>query len=171
MAVEHEIVTRARNLLMSLAWNCTALARPTASITLHLARSLPTAGVDKRGRIFLNADFCGALSSDELTFVLAHEILHVLFQHFGRQGDREHQRWNRATDRAINHTLQLMKLKATKCALFPLPGTPENASAEELYDLEPEDNGGGGESGPLPTAGCGVIDGDGAGGNDGPFHR
>jgi predicted metal-dependent peptidase len=158
MGEEHEIVIRARKLLMALAWTQSALARPAASVTVHLAARIPTAAVDARGRIYLNADFCGKLPADELSFVLAHEILHVLFEHFGRQGSRENERWNRATDRAINHSLRLMGLKAPACALFPLPNMPENGSAEELYELEPEDAGGaGGDGEALPTAGCGVM--------------
>jgi predicted metal-dependent peptidase len=163
------LIKRARSHLMSIAWTYTALARAAAGMTLHVANSVQTAAVDKRGRIYLAPKFMAGLTAEEFCFVLAHEMLHVLFEHFGRMGNREPRRWNRATDRAINQSLRLMGMTAPACALFPLPGTPVNASAEELYELEPiEPPAGscGGDGEPLPTGGCGVSDPDTGDGED-----
>ena len=52
-----------------------------------------------------NADFVSKLSHDELVFVLAHEVLHCVFQHMTRRGERNANKWNIAADYVINDLL------------------------------------------------------------------
>ena len=64
----------------------------------------PTAAVDGR-YIYFNRDFIDDLSVDEVTFVMAHEVYHVVFDHFGRRSHRDPQYWNMAGDYVINASL------------------------------------------------------------------
>ena len=63
-----------------------------------------TCAVDGRF-IYFNRKFVDDLSIEELEFVWAHEILHVVFDHFGRRSHRDPQWWNMASDFVINGTL------------------------------------------------------------------
>ena len=64
---------------------------------------LPTlAATDGVRRIWYNPRYTRYLPYRELGFVLLHEIGHVVMESLARRRDREHGRWNLATDYAIN---------------------------------------------------------------------
>ena len=69
----------------------------------------PTAEVDGR-YIYFNPKFIDDQTIDEVTFVLAHEVLHVVYMHFGRRSHRDPQWWNMATDYCINAVLVQEKI-------------------------------------------------------------
>ena len=56
--------------------------------------------------IFVNPDWVQKLSEDETKGVLAHEVLHVVFGHSDRSGEKEAMLWNIACDYAINYLLE-----------------------------------------------------------------
>ena len=65
---------------------------------------LPTAAVDGRN-LYFNTQFFNAMSNKEIEFVVAHEILHMVFDHLGRREDRNPQLYNIAADYIVNNTL------------------------------------------------------------------
>ena len=64
----------------------------------------PTAATDGI-HLFYNREFITPLSSDELDFLIGHEVLHCVFDHMERREGRDPQIWNMATDYVINGTL------------------------------------------------------------------
>ena len=64
----------------------------------------PTAATDGRG-FYYNKDFINKLSVKKLEFLFAHEILHCVFDHFGRVGSRDRTLANIAQDYAVNQIL------------------------------------------------------------------
>jgi predicted metal-dependent peptidase len=54
---------------------------------------------------YYNVDFVKKLSVKKLEFLFAHEILHCVFDHFGRVGSRDRQLANIAQDFAVNQIL------------------------------------------------------------------
>ena len=48
---------------------------------------IPTAAVDGRN-LYYNTQFFNAMNNKEIEFVVAHEILHMVFDHIGRREDR-----------------------------------------------------------------------------------
>jgi len=65
---------------------------------------LPTAAVDGRN-LYYNTQFFNALGKKEIEFVIAHEILHCVFDHLERRGDRNPMIYNIAADYKVNNTL------------------------------------------------------------------
>ena len=65
---------------------------------------LPTAAVDGRN-LFYNTQFFNAMNNKEIEFVIAHEILHMVFDHLERRGDRHPMLYNIAADYKVNNTL------------------------------------------------------------------
>lgn len=65
---------------------------------------LPTAAVDGRN-LYFNTQFFNAMNNKEIEFVIAHEILHCVFDHLGRRGDRIPMLYNIAADYIVNNTL------------------------------------------------------------------
>lgn len=61
-----------------------------------------TAGVDGKGKMFYAPSFIMDKSTDELIWLWAHEIGHLIFEHVSRKGSRNHMLWNMAGDYAIN---------------------------------------------------------------------
>ena len=64
----------------------------------------PTAATDGRN-LYYNTKFFSKLSSREIEFVIAHEILHCVFDHIGRTEQRDRQIYNVACDYIVNNTL------------------------------------------------------------------
>ena len=64
----------------------------------------PTAATDGR-HLYYNTQFFNALSNKEIEFVIAHEILHCVFDHLIRREDRDPMLFNIAADYIVNNTL------------------------------------------------------------------
>jgi len=64
----------------------------------------PTAATDGR-HLYYNTQFFNALSNKEIEFVIAHEIMHCVFDHLTRRDDRDPQLYNIAADYIVNNTL------------------------------------------------------------------
>ena len=65
---------------------------------------LPTAAVDGRN-LYFNTQFFNAMNNKEIEFVIAHEILHCVFDHLGRREDRIPMLYNIAADYKVNNLL------------------------------------------------------------------
>jgi predicted metal-dependent peptidase len=64
----------------------------------------PTAAVDGRN-LYFNTQFFNAMDNKEIEFVIAHEILHCVFDHLERRQDRNPMIHNIACDYIVNNTL------------------------------------------------------------------
>lgn len=94
--------------------------------------SVPTAATDML-KIYYNAEFINSLELDVVLFVLAHEVLHIVYKHGLRSRQRNPQVWNMACDYAINLILRDYGFSVWKSAL--LDDQYKGMSAEEIYDL------------------------------------
>ena len=65
---------------------------------------LPTAAVDGRN-LYFNTQFFNAMDNKEVEFVVAHEILHMVFDHLGRRDNRDPRLYNIAADYIVNNLL------------------------------------------------------------------
>jgi predicted metal-dependent peptidase len=74
--------------------------------------------------------------------ILKHEMLHILSRHVQRKEDRNHEKFNIATDCAINQLIERQHLPngAIYPDTFPSPDTPKNLTAEQYYELLPSNN-------------------------------
>ena len=65
---------------------------------------LGTAAVDGRN-LYFNTQFFNAMDNKEIEFVIAHEILHMVFDHLGRRDNRNPMIYNIAADYIVNNLL------------------------------------------------------------------
>jgi predicted metal-dependent peptidase len=94
----------------------------------------PTAATEGR-HFFYNSEFINRLSLKECEFLFGHEVLHVVYDHMGRRGDREPRLWNIADDYCVNADLIEHKIgdKITKVPIL-YNNKYQGWSAEEVYD-------------------------------------
>ena len=95
-----------------------------------------TAATDGKN-IYFDPDYLASLSDDDKLFIIAHELMHVKFEHMYRIMDRngqqrDHELWNIATDAIINANLERDGFKI-KNGYVNMPEAL-NYSAEEFYD-------------------------------------
>jgi predicted metal-dependent peptidase len=64
----------------------------------------PTAAVDGRN-LYFNTQFFNKMNNKEIEFVIAHEILHCVFDHLGRREGRDPKIYNIAADYIVNNLL------------------------------------------------------------------
>lgn len=107
-------------------------------------RTIPTAGVDQRGQVYYNPDFVDSLTVDQIVFLLAHETMHVVWQHAARKAHRDGRRWNIAADAVINDTLRDSKVGAWIDCGVDMPGSKEK-TADQVYNELPDNPTGSGK--------------------------
>jgi predicted metal-dependent peptidase len=123
-----------------------------------------TMGMSGTGRLFINPDFVMKMDREEIGGVMAHEMLHLIMQHHGRQGARDDWTWNVAADMCINAALRADGIKLPKDAVYPPDSYQGDLFVEAVYEWliqkqnqkhMPKE----GKDGNVnPTAGCGVVD-------------
>ena len=102
-----------------------------ASVGYKENKDISTAGTDGE-IIYYNPEYLEKLSVEEQTFIFAHEVCHIAFNHILRSEGKDHELWNIATDGVIN---QFLKRDGLKMA----PGGVDmaeaiNYDAEQLYE-------------------------------------
>lgn len=77
------------------------------SMKLNLVEnpSILTAGVDGKGNLYYAPEFILPLNTAQLAFLWAHEVCHLVYEHLGGKGARNHIIWNMACDFVINGNL------------------------------------------------------------------
>jgi predicted metal-dependent peptidase len=95
----------------------------------------PTAATDGRN-FYYNSRFVDMLKPKELEFLFGHEVLHCVYDHFGRRGDRDPQLFNIANDYCVNADLKKHRvgefITSVPCLYNP---EYEDMSSEEIYDV------------------------------------
>ena len=91
-----------QNVLLSMPH----LAGLVESIQLQLEERIPTAGIFASGRLAINPDWFENLSLQEATFVLAHELMHLMLLTHDRIGETDIRVVNIAHDLIINADLE-----------------------------------------------------------------
>ena len=93
-----------------------------------------TAATDGR-HFYYNTRFIELLKPKEIEFLFGHEVLHCVYDHFGRRGDRHHQIWNIANDYCVNADLKKHNVGQFITSVPCLYDRKyENMSSEEIYD-------------------------------------
>lgn len=103
--------------------------------------SIPTMATDGES-IRFNPKWTESLTLAEVTFVLAHETLHCVFDHMGRRDSRSPNRWNQAADYVINEILTGERIGSMPHGglLNPSLTAKGGNTAEGVYKLLPESN-------------------------------
>ena len=94
-------------------------------------KDIDTAGTDGE-KIYYNPEFLAGLSVEEQTFVFAHEVCHIAFNHILRSDGKDQKLWNIATDAVINAFLKRDGLKMVEGGVDIADAI--NYDAENLYE-------------------------------------
>jgi predicted metal-dependent peptidase len=94
-----------------------------------------TAATDGRN-FYYNSRFIKLLRPKEIEFLFGHEVLHCVYDHFGRRGNRDPQLFNIANDYCVNADLIKHKV-GEKITSVPCLHDPkyDGMSSEEVYDI------------------------------------
>ena len=94
-----------------------------------------TAATDGRN-FYYNTRFIKMLRPKEIEFLFGHEVLHCVYDHFGRRGERDPQLFNIANDYCVNADLIKHRV-GEKITSVPCLHDPkyDGMSSEEIYDL------------------------------------
>ncbi len=93
-----------------------------------------TAATDGK-RFYYNSRFITKLKTKEVEFLVGHEVLHVVYDHMGRRGNRDPQIWNIADDYAVNADLKRHKVGEFITSVPCLYESKyDGMAAEAIYD-------------------------------------
>lgn len=93
-----------------------------------------TAATDGRN-FYYNTRFIKMLKPKEVEFLFGHEVLHCVYDHMGRRGDRHPQIWNIANDYCVNADLKKHRVGEFITSVPCLYDTKyEGKSSEEVYE-------------------------------------
>ena len=94
-----------------------------------------TAATDGR-HFYYNSRFIDMLKPKEVEFLFGHEVLHCVYDHFGRRGDRDPMLFNVANDYAVNGDLKKHRVGEFITSVPCLYDSKfEGKSSEEIYDI------------------------------------
>jgi predicted metal-dependent peptidase len=94
-----------------------------------------TAATDGR-HFYYNSRFIDMLRPKEIEFLFGHEVLHCVYDHFGRRGDRDPMLFNVANDYAVNGDLKKHRVGEFITSVPCLYDSKfEGKSCEEIYDI------------------------------------
>ena len=95
----------------------------------------PTAATDGRN-FYYNSRFVDMLKPKEIEFLFGHEVLHCVYDHFGRRGDRDPQLFNIANDYCVNADLKKHRVGEFITTVPCLYDSKyQDMSSEEIYDI------------------------------------
>lgn len=95
---------------------------------------LPTAAVDGRN-LYYNDEFVTKLTDGELIFLIAHEVMHCVYEHMLRRNERDPQIWNMAADYVINRGLERDRIgDVIKAVPILLDRKFDGMTTDEVYD-------------------------------------
>lgn len=89
------------------------------------------------------AEMLDGLNDRQLRAAIVHEILHCMMEHFIRKNNRQHNRWNKACDFAINQIIQRELTADGLCELrksWLFDKKYDGMAAEEIYNMLPDDD-------------------------------
>ena len=92
----------------------------------------PTAATDGR-KLYYNTKFLEKMPPKQLEFLIGHEVLHVVYDHMGRRGERDPRVWNIADDYCVNQDLLDQRI-GEKSPVGLFDQKYRGWSAEEVYD-------------------------------------
>jgi len=93
-----------------------------------------TAATDGRN-FYYNSRFIDMLKPKEVEFLFGHEVLHCVYDHFGRRGDRDPMLFNVANDYCVNGDLKKHRVGEFITSVPCLYDSKyEGMSSEEVYD-------------------------------------
>jgi len=93
-----------------------------------------TAATDGR-KFYYNSEFVNKMPLKQLEFLVGHEILHAVYDHMGRRGDRQPRLSNIAADYCVNQDLVEQRI-GEKISVVPIlfDSKFKGQSYEEVYD-------------------------------------
>ena len=92
----------------------------------------PTAATDGR-KFYYNSEFINKMPTKQVEFLMGHEVLHCVYDHMGRRGDRDPRVWNIADDYCVNQDLLDQRI-GEKIPVGLFDSKYKGWSAEEVYD-------------------------------------
>jgi predicted metal-dependent peptidase len=112
------------------------LAGLAAAVRVALDDSVPTMGVFASGRLVANPAFTRRLSSNDLLFVLAHELLHLALRTHDRAVGSRRLEFNYAHDYIINDTLRhALGVTSIPAGGLDMPGAREKSAEEIVLEM------------------------------------
>lgn len=139
-------IKRLDRLRLRLCWESPTLAPGLAALQIRPSKLLPTAGVSGRGVVYANEAFFAKKPDSECTFIILHELMHVLLRHHERTSGRIPFVWNIAGDLVINEAIPALGLNETTRSEFvtvpadclwrerDTPWVPAGLTTEATYD-------------------------------------
>jgi len=127
------------------------------NMPMKLDENIPTACTNGK-LVRFNPEFVNELTDEELLFVVAHEVMHPMFEHNYRRGGRDPGIWNKAGDYVINellhreHVGKLVDGCLQNTALYDA-GDGITDNIYKLIEDQEGNGGGGGGGGDDPMAG------------------
>ena len=134
--------TKANNILSASAMvadKCApyfAQARSVMAMVVNNEMPHPMA-VDKHWRCYYNPAMIDAMPPIEIAYIMLHELRHLLFDHAGRKGNRDHTLWNYAADAELNgQNWPGLKLPANMVGAENTFGMKSGMLAEQYYNCK-----------------------------------
>ena len=104
--------------------------------TEHLNQVGGGASINHNGTFQYNEDFFQRLDEEEVEGVIVHEILHLVFLHLTRRGNRDPEIWNIACDFCVNQIIKDARYTERERPMYKLPPDCVVSNSENKYEFK-----------------------------------
>ncbi len=133
---DRTILTRLQRGMRMVAVPFPHLSGLAAAVRIELDSRVPTMGVFASGRLVANPAFANRLSASDLTFVLAHELLHLALRTHERARGSSPLEFNYAHDYIINDMLrEALGLTTIPAGGLDMPGARTRAAEDIVLEM------------------------------------
>ena len=135
LSIEDRLIAAKVKMLMSLPF----FGNLASSLNIKVVdwmfdKDTPITAATDGINFFYNPEGIKTKSIPELIWLFAHEVSHVCWQHFIRQGERNQMMWNVATDYAINGLLRINRIGKPPEQILD-DKKYDGLCAEQIYDI------------------------------------
>jgi predicted metal-dependent peptidase len=132
-AATHARIARGLRMVTATLPHLSGLA---AAVRVSLDDGVPTMGIFASGRLVANRGFTARLSTRDLLFVLAHELLHLALRTHDRAKGANHLEFNYAHDYIINDMLRhALGFEAIPAGGLDMHGAREKSAEEIIVEM------------------------------------
>ena len=133
--ISSDFLTKLEKIRVQFLFDHPFLSVLALSLPMHFRKNAHEVFETNGRAIFVDATLCEHIEDEELKYIYAHTLLHVILKHAFRMNGRDHGMWNRSSDIVINLLLSDFERVGQRPENEVMLEKFRDKSVEEVYNI------------------------------------